>query len=119
MREFMPEKFDFDIVIEFPDKPTALPVYSVPTKIMLAETGEQITTIGAVTIHMARIQGNLVWAEVEMLADEQGKPVFTGNPYLDRNSTIITEVFNVRISEILSGASYREGYAHSKGAVHV
>lgn len=91
------------IIIEWPaprgtDYPRLMPGWACA--IFDAATGKPVTTaeklvIPAVTVDARRF----ITAELTMLADEDGNPVFDGNPHV-RDGEIITATFPFLVAEM-------------------
>lgn len=101
-----PTKFDLDIIIEWPDWSGA-PLSGRSTRVLDAHTEVLIDGIGAMTLYAT--PGQIVWAGLEMYADEEGDPIVSGNPVY-KNNEIVTAVFAARIFEIRSKRSWRKGF---------
>lgn len=117
IKDFAPEKFDLNIDVEWPDiTDRPLPASRVTIRNHDDPEKKVITTISGMTIYCTA--GAIVWAELEMYADLDGKPVLSGKPYLGHDM-IITGVFRAEILQFQSAYSYRQGFKATEGAVHV
>jgi hypothetical protein len=68
----MPEEFEGAVTIEWPrgQPPQGWGV------VIHTEAGSQLTTVTRVTVHAA--SDALVWAELEMFTDADGRPIYDG-----------------------------------------
>jgi hypothetical protein len=72
----MPETVEGTVTIEWPPgKPlrAAQPGWGI---VIRTEIGEQVSTVSRITVHAAA--DSIVWAELEMFTDADGKPVYGG-----------------------------------------
>jgi hypothetical protein len=66
-----------------------------------ATTGEQIFTVTGITVHLHADARGLIWADLEMFAGRDGKPLLSGTPILDPGpdgGEILTGVFPFLVS---------------------
>lgn len=62
-------------------------------------TGEPITTVTSIDVHLHADPEAIVWADLEMFADAEGHPIYDGMPViLDRE--IVTRRFSYRVAEM-------------------
>lgn len=108
MRTVRPVPADFTIIIRYP-KPGGDVVHGRGITIYRPEGDKEtlITTCGALSTH-ADAHG-ILWAEAELWADEEGNPIFDGQPVMN-NTQIITKIFNCHVKEIRSESSFTAGY---------
>lgn len=62
-------------------------------------TGEPITTVTAIEMHLHNTAQDLIWAELTMFAGEDGKPIYGGTPVL-RAGEVIYGTFPFLVSEM-------------------
>lgn len=110
IKTIAPFPLDMEVIVEWP------PSYytTMAAKFVIVyrkEDGERIKTINAITVHAD--VASIVWAEIEMWADEDGKPIFDGTPAY-KDNIIITKVFTAYVNQMLSETSYRDAYAKGK-----
>jgi hypothetical protein len=64
-----------------------------------AATGEQIFAVTGITVHLHADAKGLIWADLEMFADRDGKPLLSGTPILGPDGgEILTGVFPFLVS---------------------
>jgi hypothetical protein len=101
-----PDDWHFPVIIEWPEGYTT-PMAGHSITIYEGDSGDMITTISAMNIHCDA--NGSIWAELEMFADEEGKPILTGEP-VSRNNEIILGVFNAYVVQMLSKLSAKVSY---------
>lgn len=107
-RTIPPNPLDLIIGIQWATEQAAGPL-PITTEITEQPTGEKITTVSAMAIYVAHDE-HIVWAELDMYADENGKPILTGKPVVRGDGTIIRRIFTAHILKMRSVSSYREGH---------
>lgn len=96
-----PEQFEGVIIIGWP-RPSGYAVQDLDGwKVTVRlRGGAQVTTVTSMTIHAGA--QDAVWAELEMFAGEDGRPLFTGDPVTapGPDGEILTGVFPFLVSEM-------------------
>lgn len=86
-----PEHFEGTVTVEWtPDGPSPMRGWRF---MISAEDGTPITTVTGLTIHASA--GNLVWAELTMFTDEDGRPVCSAAVILPNEPPRATFAFEV------------------------
>ena len=106
IKHFRPSEYDLKLIIEWPVGYSDM-MLAASTMIYDAGSGEAIKSISGLTIYVG--DGGLIWAEVEMYADLDGKPLFQGPPLIENNS-VVMKVFKAQIAQMLSVQSARAAY---------
>jgi len=76
-----PSRFDGTMTVTWPrPRGGAVPAWAV--SLADAATGEAITTVTGFTTRIHAVAGDVVWAEVTMFADGDGRPLLSGRPVL-------------------------------------
>jgi hypothetical protein len=70
------------------------------TVIRDADSGEQILTVSEITVYIAA--DAIMWAELTMWCDAEGKPLASGQPVLD-DGEILTATFPYLVSGMRQG----------------
>jgi hypothetical protein len=95
-----PYKFAGVIIIEWLKPRAARPdsvMYAALTVISDAVTGKPITTCTNLTVRAD--MGGPVTADLTLFADDDGNPIYDGNPHV-REGKVITETFSFVVSEM-------------------
>lgn len=117
IRDFPPKEFDLRIEIEWPDIfDLPIPASRITVRDATDPARRTIDSINGMTIYCT--SGNIVWAELEMMADLDGKPVLRGKPYFNGVS-VITGVFYAEVFTVRSTYSYRQGYTIGEATTSV
>jgi len=97
-----PSQFDGTMIVTWP-RPRAGMVHGWDVSLADAATGDPITTVTGFTTRIHAVAGDLVWAEVTMFADAEGRPLLSGRPVLDpgpEGGEILTGTFAFLVTEM-------------------
>ena len=111
-----PETYHLSVVVEFPTAKTGvIAAHDIRMWRVDAEGETEIRSCEALTLHMDA--ESIVWGEALLWADLEGQPILDGKPAIKDNQ-IVTGVFNLHITKILSKPSYNKGYEEGYVQMH-
>jgi hypothetical protein len=100
----MPQEFAGSVTITWP-QPRSGSLHGWAITITDTVTGKPVSTVSGITVHLHADAGGIAWAELDMFADEDGKPILdSADPRRHnlamRDGEIITGAFPFLVSEM-------------------
>lgn len=112
-----PGKFDLYIAVEFPSASSrVLAGHAMRLWRTDVDPEEEIKSCEALALYVDA--EGVVWGEALMWADENGCPILSGKPLINRSNQIVTKTFSVHITAALSKSSYNKGYEEGFAGLH-